>query len=57
LKKQLWELNFNDGRRIYYTIIPEKNLILLLGGNKNGQKKDIQKARKIIAEAQKFEGK
>lgn len=47
----LKELKFNDGRRIYYVIIPVDNVILLLGGNKNGQDKDIKKARGIIAKA------
>lgn len=47
----LHELKFNDGRRIYYIIIPIANVILLLGGNKNGQDKDIKKARNIIKEA------
>ncbi len=41
------ELKWMNGRRVYYTIIPEKNIILLLGGNKNGQDKDINKAKKI----------
>lgn len=48
----LKELKFNDGRRIYYVIIPVDNIILLLGGNKNGQDKDIKKARNIIKKAQ-----
>lgn len=48
----LQEIKFNDGRRIYYIIIPINNVILLLGGNKNGQDKDIKKARNIIAKAQ-----
>ncbi|MCE5315745.1 MAG: type II toxin-antitoxin system RelE/ParE family toxin [Parachlamydia sp.] len=48
----LQELKFNDGRRIYYVIIPEDNVVLLLGGNKNGQDKDIKKARGIISKAQ-----
>lgn len=47
----LQELKFNDGRRIYYIIIPISHVILLLGGNKNGQDKDIKKARSIIAKA------
>jgi putative addiction module killer protein len=41
------ELKWGNGRRVYYTIIPEKNIILLLGGNKNGQDKDIGTAKKI----------
>lgn len=45
----IWELKFNDGRRIYYTIITQKHkMILLLGGNKNGQDKDIKKATTIL---------
>jgi len=39
----LWELKFNDGRRIYYVIVPES-----LGGNKNGQSKDIKQASNIL---------
>lgn len=48
LKDQIWELKFNDGRRIYYAYIPEKNILLLLGGNKNGQDKDIKKAKNLF---------
>ena len=44
----LWELKFNDGRRIYYVVVPESKVILLLGGNKNGQNKDIKKASNIL---------
>ena len=51
LKSDLYELKFKDGRRIYYTIIPDKNVVLLLGGNKNGQNKDITKAKNIIKKA------
>jgi putative addiction module killer protein len=45
----VWELKFNDGRRVYYATVPESNVILLLGGNKNGQDKDIKKASKIFS--------
>lgn len=48
LQDQVWELKLNDGRRIYYAYIPEKNVLLLLGGNKNGQNKDINKAKNIF---------
>lgn len=47
----LSELKFNDGRRIYYTVVnisPTKIIILLLGGNKNGQTQDIKKAKSIL---------
>jgi putative addiction module killer protein len=42
------ELKWGNGRRVYYALIPEKNIILLLGGNKNGQDKDITQAKKIL---------
>lgn len=42
------ELKWDNGRRIYYAFIPERKILLLLGGNKNGQNKDIQKAKKIF---------
>lgn len=47
----LFELKFNDGRRIYYTTIPVNNVILLLGGCKNGQDSDIRKAKNNIQKA------
>lgn len=43
----IWELKWVGGRRIYYAYIPEQSLLLLLGGNKNGQDKDITKAKNI----------
>lgn len=46
--EDIWELKFNDGRRVYYTVIPESKVILLLGGNKNGQDKDIKNASNIL---------
>lgn len=42
------ELKWGNGRRVYYAIIPPDNIVLLLGGNKNGQDKDIRKAKKIL---------
>jgi putative addiction module killer protein len=48
LDNGVFELKFNDGRRIYYALIPETTVILLLGGNKNGQDKDIKKAASIL---------
>lgn len=41
----LWELKFNNGNRIYYTI--KNDMFLILGGNKNGQDKDIKKSKKV----------
>ena len=42
------ELKWVGGRRIYYALIPESNVLLLLGGNKNAQSKDINEAKKIL---------
>src|SRR5690349_10932326 len=55
LDNDLKELKFEDGRRIYYAVIPNKNIILLLGGNKNGQEKDIKRARKILGSIRSYQ--
>jgi putative addiction module killer protein len=44
----VWELKWGNGRRLYYAYIPEKKILLLLGGDKNGQSKDIARAKKIV---------
>ena len=44
----VWELKWANGRRIYYVYLAEQNILLLLGGNKNGQTKDIHQAEKIF---------
>ena len=46
----LSELKFKSGIRIYFTLVElgDKTVFLLLGGNKNGQDKDIKKARTLI---------
>ena len=48
----LFELRFffGSGLRIYYTIQSNKVVFLLVGGNKSTQKKDITKAKKLLAE-------
>lgn len=48
LGKGLAELRWINGWRIYF--VKEKSMIVLLlnGGNKNAQKKDIEKARILI---------
>lgn len=48
LEDSVWELKWLSGLRVYYAHIPEKNILVLLGGNKNGQNKDINKAKKIL---------
>ena len=51
----VWELRWKNGRRVYYAYIPEEKILLLLGGNKNGQSKDIKKAKKILNDQVAFE--
>ena len=48
LKHNIWELKWANGQRVYYAHFPPKNILILLGGNKNGQEKDITKAKKIL---------
>ena len=44
------ELKWTSNLRIYLKESNQQVVIVLLGGNKNGQKKDIQKAKKLIEE-------
>jgi putative addiction module killer protein len=48
LSDDIWELRWLNGRRLYYAYLAELNIVILLGGNKNGQSKDITKAKKIF---------
>ncbi|MFI5333981.1 MAG: hypothetical protein ACHQT8_02295 [Chlamydiales bacterium] len=41
----LFELKWKNGKRVYFGKIGNKKIILLSGGGKNGQEKDIKKAR------------
>lgn len=54
LGKNLSELRWKCGRRVYYTIYKNKDTIvlLLIGGYKNGQNKDIKKAKNLIKKYQ-----
>lgn len=47
VRDNVWELRWENGRRIYYSLIPISQVLLLIGGNKNGQTKDINQAEKI----------
>lgn len=47
-KDRIFELRWDDGKRIYYGKIGDTYLLLLYGGNKNGQDKDIKEAKKIF---------
>lgn len=48
LTEGISELKWDNGRRVYYAFLSAENILLLLGGNKNGQDKDIKKAKKIF---------
>ena len=45
----VWELRWANGRRIYYAYLFKQRILLLLGGNKNGQTKDIKRAQTILS--------
>jgi putative addiction module killer protein len=47
VRDNVWELRWKNGRRVYYSLIPVSQVLLLLGGNKNGQTKNINEAEKI----------
>jgi putative addiction module killer protein len=44
------KINMGKGYRIYYSKFGNKVVILLAGGDKSTQKKDIKKAEKILTE-------
>jgi putative addiction module killer protein len=48
----LFELRlfFGDGLRIYYTIQESRLILLLAGGDKSSQEKDIEKATALLKE-------
>ena len=52
LSNQLFEikLTYGPGYRIYYTISENIVVILLIGGDKSSQSKDIAKAKKLLKE-------
>lgn len=53
VEDEVWELKWKNGRRVYFAFIPERKILLLLGGNKNGQDRDIRKAQSLF---QKYTG-
>ena len=50
LSKELFELKFNNGLRIYYTETNNTIVLLFTGGNKSKQSKDIEFAEKYLKE-------
>ena len=47
LGNKLFEFKWKRGIRVYFIIKDKKIILLLNGGNKDDQKMDIQKARKL----------
>ncbi len=52
LNEKLAELKWKNGRRVYFSVLSteKKTIVLLVGGNKNSQSKDIRKAMSILRE-------
>lgn len=52
LSEQISELRFSFGKgyRVYYTEIQNTIVLLINGGDKSTQSKDIQKAKKLLEE-------
>ena len=44
----LWKLRWRNGRRMYFVYLSKQEILLLLGGNKNGQSQNIKKAKNIL---------
>ncbi len=57
IQPDLYELRFffDGGWRIYYTIRHNQIVLLLVGGNKSSQPKDIQKAQQLLNELEDWE--
>ncbi len=51
----LVELKWASGLRVYTARVGNELILILLGGNKNGQEKDIKKAKSILARLQRME--
>lgn len=50
----LYEFKWKNGIRVYYSFIEDQDgklMLLLLGGNKNSQSRDIVRAKNIILKA------
>lgn len=44
----LFELKWKSGLRVYYAYLEREQIIIILGGTKHGQDKDIKKAKKLV---------
>ncbi len=43
-------VHYGPGYRVYFTIRGKELIVLLIGGDKSSQRKDIEKAKAIAAE-------
>jgi putative addiction module killer protein len=52
ITKTIWEFRFKigPGYRVYYTVKGDTVILLVNGGNKGSQSRDIEKAKKILKE-------
>jgi putative addiction module killer protein len=48
LDDALFELRWKNGRRVYFVKISDRAIVLLLGGRKNAQEKEIKKAKLLF---------
>ena len=48
LGNDLAELRWKNGWRVYFSRIGHKKIVLIIGGHKNEQEKDIKKARILL---------
>ena len=51
LGSRLWEMRWRSGRRVYYALVGSEDgkvALMLVGGDKNGQDRDIAQARRIL---------
>jgi putative addiction module killer protein len=44
----LFELRWKNGKRVYFAKLTNRRILLLLGGRKNAQEKEIKKARLLL---------
>lgn len=47
------KIDYGPGWRIYYTKVGNEIVLLLTGGSKDGQQRDIEAAKKLVAELKK----
>lgn len=47
------KIDYGPGWRIYYTKVGNEIILLLTGGSKTGQQRDIETAKRLVAELKK----